>query len=448
MFRDLRAFLDLLKEKDDLLDVTVELSPNQEAAAAIRLVEESTGKAARLSDVKGSPFSMVGSLLGHRRRVELAFGNPPDLLATYAERRKQLIPPKLMPDGPVKQVVHSHSIDVPQLVPVLTHHEGDVGPYLTSAIAVARDPETGKLSCGIHRVQIKGGDKIGILLNNPPIAAFHRKAEADKKPLPIAFVVGCDPLTLLASVIRAPDGEKFSMGGGLASRPIEMVRCITSDLEVPAHAEFVLEGEILPGLRENEGPFGESSGYYLGFESPVGKINSVMHRKNAIYHALVPFSGEDSTLSEFLWEAENLPQLKQKFPSLARIHIPPRSLGLTILVAVEPMPHSDVKALIQAVWEIMPVAKNVMVVDADVSLEGGTDLWWALSTRLRADEGLWTEKGARGMGIDPSARPGQPVWRVGIDATAMAEDAKLFRRVEVAKAVREKVSLHLKSHLK
>jgi len=206
------------------------------------------------------------------------------------------------------------------------------------------------------------------------------------------------------------------VGGGLASRPIEMVRCVTSDLEVPAHAELVLEGEILPGVRETEGPFGESSGYYLTFECPVGKITAVTHRKDPIYHALVPFSGEDSTLSEFLWEAENFPQLKQKFPSLVRIHIPPRSLGLTVLAAVEPMPHRSVKALIQAVWEMMPVAKNVVVVDADVPLAGGADVWWALSTRLRADEGIWSEKGGRGMGIDPSVQAGQPVPRVGPNA--------------------------------
>ena len=237
------------------------------------------------------------------------------------------------------------------------------------------------------------------------------------------------------------------MGGGLAGRAIEMVRCLDSDLEVPAHAEFVLEGEILPGTRESEGPFGESSGYYLGFQSPVGRIKSVMHRKDAIYHALVPFSGEDSTLSEFLWEAENLPGLKQKFPSLARIHIPPRSLGLTVLVGVAPTPHTEVKKLIQAIWETMPVAKNVVVVDHDVSLSGGDDLLWALSTRLRAEEGLWTEKGGRGMGIDPSVTAGQPVTRVAIDATALADDAVLFRRVDASEPVRQRVEGLLKPYL-
>ncbi len=447
MFRDLREFVDLLQREGEILTVAEKLSPNQEISAAIREVEERKGKALHLPQVSGYPFSLVGNLLGHRRRVEMAFGKPRDLLAQYAERRKELIPPESVNDGPVHEVVHREGIDIPQMAPVLTHHEGDVGPYLTSAIAVARDLETGKLSCGIHRVQIKGGNKIGILLNNPPIAAFFGRAEANKKPLPMAFVIGCDPLTLLASVIRAPDGEKFAMGGGLASRPIKMVRCVTSDLEVPAYAELVLEGEILPGVRETEGPFGESSGYYLTFECPVGKITAVTHRKNPIYHALVPFSGEDSTLSEFLWEAENFPQLKQRFPSLARIHIPPRSLGLSVLAAVEPMPHAEVKTLIQAIWEMMPVAKNVVVVDADVPLEGGADVWWAMSTRLRADEGLWSEKGGKGMGIDPSVQPGKPVPRVGIDATAMAENAALFRRVAVASTVREKVRRILGPHL-
>lgn len=447
MFRDLMEFLGCLESEGEILTVGAELSPNQEICAAIREVEEKRGKALRLSQVKGSPFSVVGNLLGSRRRVELAFGSPQDLVSLYGERRKLLIPPVRVADGPVKEVVHHKDTpDLSRLLPALTHHEGDAGPYLTSAVAVARDPESGKLSSGIHRVQLKGGNKIGVLLNNPPIAAYFRKAEASSKPLPIAFIIGCDPVTLLSSVIRAPEGEKFAIGGALAGRPIEMVRCLTSDLEVPAHAEFVLEGEILPSIRETEGPFGESSGYYLTFESPVGRITSVMHRKDAVYHALVPFSREDSTLSQFLWEAENLPRLKERFPTLLRVHFPPRTLGLTVMAAVGPTPHAEVKALVHALWEAIPIAKNVIVVDDDVRLGGDADLWWALSTRLRAEEGLWVEKGSRGMAIDPSAQ-GRTVARVGIDATVAAEEGERFRRVDVAKEVRERVSGLLKSYL-
>jgi 2,5-furandicarboxylate decarboxylase 1 len=247
-----------------------------------------------------------------------------------------------------------------------------------------------------------------------------------------------DPVSFLSSVIRAPEGEKFSIAGGLAGMPLQLVRCLESDLEVPAHAEFVLEGEMLPGLRETEGPFGESSGYYMTFESPVGRILSVTHRKDAIYHALVPFSREDSSLSQFLWEAENLPRLRERFPSLARVYFPPRTLGLTVFAAVKPTPPEEVKALIQALWEAIPIAKNVIIVDHDVSLEDGNDLWWALSTRLRVEEGLWLEKSGRGMAIDPSAQ-GRSVTRMGIDATVGGQSGERFRRIGVAGAVRDKV---------
>ncbi|MFQ5682239.1 MAG: UbiD family decarboxylase [Candidatus Binatia bacterium] len=446
MFRDLREFLNLLQLEGEVLKVPVGVSCNQEISAAIREVEEKTGKALHLSQVEGHSFSLVGSLLGNRRRIALAFGNPENLLSFYGARRKELIPPIRVTDGPIMEVVQRESIDLPRLLPALIHHEGDAGPYLTSAIAIARDPESGKLSCGIHRVQLKGGDKIGILLNNPPIAAYFRKAEARSQPLPIALVIGCDPVTFLSSVIRLPEGEKFAVGGALASRAIEVVSCLNSDLEVPAHAEFVLEGEILPGVRETEGPFGETSGYYMTFESPVGRIFSVMHRRDAIYHALVPFSQEDSTLIEFLWEAENLSHLRQKFPSLVRIHFPPRTLGLTVLAAVRPMPHAEVKTLIRALWEAIPIAKNVVVADADVSLEGGGDLWWVLSTRLHADENLWVEPGGRAMAIDPSAH-GKTMTRVGIDATALTDGSERYRRVEVAERVRRKVSRLLNPYL-
>ncbi|MDP6559605.1 MAG: UbiD family decarboxylase, partial [Candidatus Binatia bacterium] len=351
MFRDLPEFLRRLDQEGELLTVTAELSPEKEIAAAIREVEEKTTKALYLDRVKGYPSGMVGNLLGHRRRIALALGNPGDPVAEYGERRKLLIPPVRVKEGPVQEVSHTKTIDLPGLVPALTHHDGDAGPYLTSAIAIARDPETGIPSCGIHRVQLKGRDKFGILLNNPPIAEFFRKAEALSRPLPIAFVIGCDPLTLLSSVVRTPQEEKLAIGGGLASRPVEVVHCPEFDLEVPAHCEFVLLGEVLPGTRESEGPFGETSGYYMTFESPVGRISKVLHRKNAVYHSLLPFSREDSTLIEFLWEAEHLSHLRGKFPCLVRIHFPPRTLGLTVLASIKPAPHDQVRELIQTLWE-------------------------------------------------------------------------------------------------
>lgn len=446
MLRDMREFLDVLTREDELLSVPEELATDQEVSAAIREVEEKTGKALFLPRVKDYPFPLVGNLFGDRRRIALAFGDPPDLFTAYSEGRKQPIPPVIKADGAVKEVVCREKIDLGRLLPALVHHEGDAGRYLTSAVAVARDPETGMLSAGIHRVQLKAGNKFGILLNNPPIAAFFRKAEERSQPLPIAFVVGCEPVTFLSSIIRAPQENKFSIAGGLRTRPVEMVSCLTSNLEVPAQSEFVLEGEILPGIREKEGPFGESSGYYLAFESPVGRILSVMHRKDAIYHALVPFSREDSTLMEFLWEAELLPGLKKKFPSLVRVHLPPRTLGLTVLASVMPTAHAEVQALIRELWDAMPIAKRVVVVDADVSLDGGEDLWWALSTRLSADNGLLVERGGRAMAIDPSAEGG-PVTRLGFDATVGAERGGRFRRVKVADSVRERVRGLLSSHL-
>jgi 2,5-furandicarboxylate decarboxylase 1 len=438
MLIDLRQFLELLREEGELVTVDAELSPDQEITAAIREIEETEGKAVYIPAVQGYPFSAVGNLLGSRKRIELAFGKPADLVSLYWERRERPVLPKRVAEGPVQEAVHRGPVDLARILPALVHHEGDAGRYLTSAVAVARDPETGKLSCGIHRVQLKGGDRIGVLLNNPPIGAYFRKAESAGRPLPIAFVIGLDPVSFLSSVIRAPEGEKFSIAGGLAGMPLQLVRCLESDLEVPAHAEFVLEGEMLPGLRETEGPFGESSGYYMTFESPVGRILSVTHRKDAIYHALVPFSREDSSLSQFLWEAENLPRLRERFPSLARVYFPPRTLGLTVFAAVKPTPPEEVKALIQALWEAIPIAKNVIIVDHDVSLEDGNDLWWALSTRLRVEEGLWLEKSGRGMAIDPSAQ-GRSVTRMGIDATVGGQSGERFRRIGVAGAVRDKV---------
>ncbi|MCH8022483.1 MAG: UbiD family decarboxylase [Thaumarchaeota archaeon] len=192
-----------------------------------------------------------------------------------------------------------------------------MGPYFTSGVVVAKDPETGVRGMGIHRVQLRGANEISLNLATPPLATFLKKAKETQRELEIAVVIGVDPLTFIASVFFSPSGvDKFEIAGGLREAPIDLVRCTTVDLEVPAHSEFVLEGKIDPRNIVEEGPFGESWGTYIETRNPLCKVQAISRRHEPIYHALTSFSGEEVMLRGLRMISDTMPSLAKKFTLL------------------------------------------------------------------------------------------------------------------------------------
>ena len=145
---------------------------------------------------------------------------------------------------------------------------------------------------GIHRLQVLGMNRLTILLLSPPIPQYYRAMEEKNKPLEVAIALGLDPVFMFSAVAWMPTGTKFDLVGSLYGEPAEMIKGETVDLNVPAFAEIVLEGKILPHLREKDGPFGETSGYYVPYESPVIEIDTVTHRKDPYFQALHPWTHE------------------------------------------------------------------------------------------------------------------------------------------------------------
>ena len=297
MFSDLNGFIRHLEDHGELVRVKERLSPLHEIPAAIRFIDQKWRSAALFEEVQGYDVPVIGNLLGNRKRLEMALSAGDDLITQYLNRTNRPIKPVIRKEGPVKEVVLTGHIDILKSMPVLTHHEKDAGPYLTSAVTIAKDPDTGVRGMGIHRIQVKGKNRVGILLASPPLSHFFKRFEERGKPMEVAIVVGMDPITFFSSVIWAPKGiDKFDLAGGLKGEAIELVSCESVDLEVPARAEFVLEGKVLPNKREKEGPFGESTGVYLTYDNPVAEIDVITHRQTPIYHALMPFTNEESVL--------------------------------------------------------------------------------------------------------------------------------------------------------
>ena len=418
---DLRGFLDDLA--GDLIRVGEPLDPQFEVAALLSEVQ-GTGRAVLCENIKGRPGARIaGNLLASRRLAARALGTSEDkLVETYVARSAQRVPPVQAKAAPVQDVVHRQPADVGALLPLLTHYEKDAAPFLTCGVVLARDPATGQRGMGIHRMMYKGnsggGRRFGILLANPPLSQFLANAEASGKPLEVAVALGVDPAMLLASVVKTgPLGpDKMDIAGSLRGAPVELVRGLTVDLEVPARAEVVLEGHVLPGVREPEGPFGENTGYYFSNTSPVVEISAVTHREDFIFPALVPWTADVDTLLSLAGGAELLGQLQGLVRGVVDLDIVPGTCSFAAVVAVKGCPTYEVRRLMHLALNLDRRLKSVTVVDDDVDIRNPREVAWALATRFQADRDMVVLGGMEGYVIDPSSAGGAGA-KMGFDAT-------------------------------
>jgi 2,5-furandicarboxylate decarboxylase 1 len=430
---DLRGLVDLLG--DDVLRIAEEVDPRFEAAAVLREAEASASPAVLFERIRGHPATrVVGNLLGARRRLARALGTPEtDLVDTYLARRSGTVPPVPWQTGdpPVKEVVHAGDLDLPGLLPVLTHYERDAGPFITAGVVLARDPETGRQSMGVHRLMVKGGNRLGILLANPPLSRYHAAAEEADRPLEVAVAVGVDPATLVAAVapVESVGPDKLALAGALRGAPLELVPAETVALDVPARAEFVLEGRVLPGLREPEGPLGETTGYYVETRSPVVVVTAVTHRRDPLYQAICPWGAEVDQLLSLAAGSELLVRLRAQFPSVADLELVPGTCGFVAAVALGARRAGEVRRLMALAMSLERRLKAVVVVDEDVDIRNPRDLAWALATRLQADRDVLVLPGFEGYIIDPSVGPDGRTAKVGLDATRGEGEA--FDRIAV-----------------
>ncbi len=439
-YKDLASFIRALDRRRDVLKVVEELSPRFEIAAALRYLDRRTEKAVLFKKVGGFDVAVAGNLFESYRSLAVAFGveGAEAVAAEYLRRSGRRVQPKVYRSGPVKEVVLKDGIDILKTMPVLTHHEKDAGSYFSSAITMAKDPETGIRGMGIHRIQVKGPKKIGIFLSTPPLSKYLAAAEARNSPLEIAIVVGIDPLTFLASITYGIEGaDKLDIAGGLMGKPVELVKAETVDLEVPRHAEYVLEGTILPGVRETEGPFGESGGAYLTVQNPVANISCICHKAKPIYHALMPFNRENGIIMSLVWEAGQFAPIQREIPQVRKIRLW-GSTGEIAAVQIAKKNEDDGKAVIRRLFDLIPRSKGIVVVDTDVDVTDAADVEWAVFARFQVSRDLVTVGGMQGSVLDPSTEGGLTS-RWGLDATKPLAEASKYERIAPPPWAMEKV---------
>lgn len=340
--------------------------------------------------------------------------------------------------APVREVTVEKP-DLLKLFPIPRHSEHDSAPYITAGVIVARNPATGAQNVSIQRIQVKDGRRLQALILPRHLSAFHTLAEEKGEALPIAIVIGADPLTLLASQAVVPiDQDELEIAGSLHGAPLEVVKCIGSEIRVPAHAEIVIEARVLPNVRELEGPFGEFPKTY----SPAGQhqvieVDRVTHRRNPIFHTIVPAELEHLMLGAIPREATILGLLQRSFPNVLDAHL---SLGGTcryhLYVKMRKRRESEGKNVIMAAFGAHFDLKQVIVVDDDVDVHNPAEVEWAVATRFQADRDLVVVAGAQGSPLDPSTtltgRIDGMSAKMGLDATRpLTYAGHTFTRVRV-----------------
>jgi len=382
----------------------------------------------------GHPMAVVSNLFVDRSWVADSIGAATeDLLARFQQAVRQPLPWTEVKDAVAQEVVH-RDIDLLKLLPIPKHNEHDSGPYITAALLIARNPKTGIQNVSIHRCQISGPDRIGVLLLPRHTHHYFRMAEEAGAALEIALVIGVHPACILASqAIAALDEDEMEIAGALMGAPVEMVKCKTNRVRVPAHAEIVIEGRILPRVREPEGPFGEFPQYYgPRADREVIQVDAVTHRRDAIFHTIVGGGMEHLVLGEIPREATLLEHLQRSFPSVQDVRL---TRGGTcryhLVVKIDKRSNGEPKNIIMGAFGGHYDLKQVVVVDLDVDIDDPHEIEWAVATRFQADRDLLVISGAQGSKLDPSSEQGISA-KMGIDATKPVEaEVMKYKRIHV-----------------
>jgi len=446
MAQDLPGYLDLIKRTrpDDLLVVTKEVDPAYEITALVVKLEREARKRPIVvcERVRGTGFPVLTNLHASRSRLALAMGAAPEeMLTTYLRAMDKPIPPRVVSGGPCKDVVLTgdriNLYDLPQIL----HHEGDAGAYLTSAISFAKDPTSETWNCAYNRLMIQGRDRTSIHLTlGKHLWEFQRTAESLGRPLPVAFAIGVHPaIALGALAIGSIDEDERAIMGALLGEPLELVKCETSDVLVPAHAELVIEGEIQPAARTAEGPFGEFTGYSLGERArEVLKVRAITHRRGAYFQDITVAHLDHMLLSTIPMEANLYRAVRAMVPSVKAVRVPG---PFTCYVSLEQRLPGQAKNAILAVLGADLYMKRVVVVDHDVDVFDDRQVNWALATRVQPDRDITVITHARGSDLDPSTKEDGLTAKWGVDATAKPSLAAYTRRHRVPPDVWQRVDL-------
>ncbi|MDO8954034.1 MAG: 4-hydroxy-3-polyprenylbenzoate decarboxylase [Gammaproteobacteria bacterium] len=415
-YTDLREFIEQLEAQGELKRISLPIDPNLEMTEIADRTLKMGGPALLFENVKGSSMPVLANLFGTPKRVAMAMGQNSvealrevgTLLAFLKEpeppkglkdawdklpilKQVMAMQPKTISDAPCQEhIIEGDQVDL-GLLPIQTCWPGDVAPLITWGLVITEGPNQARTNLGIYRQQVIGKNKLIMRWLAHRGGALDFKAHCEKfpgKPFPIAVALGADPATTLAAVTPVPDSlSEYAFAGLLRGSKTELVKCIGSDLMVPATAEIILEG-YLSGEVAPEGPFGDHTGYYNEVESfPVFTVERITHRHKPIYHST--YTGKPPDEPAILGLALNevfIPILQKQFPEIVDFYLPPEGCSYRLaVVTIKKQYPGHAKRVMMGVWSYLRqfmYTKFIIVTDDDVNARDWKEVIWAITTRM------------------------------------------------------------------
>jgi len=446
-YDDLREFIRALEKHGELKRIPLEVDPVLEITEFADRSVKSGGPALLFEKPKGSDIPVLINAFASMRRMEIALevssveeiaGRISELLAMQKPEgllgKLKMLPkladlasifPKTVSSGPCKDVIrHKGKFDLNYL-PILQCWPQDAGRFITLPMVFSRNPDTGKRNCGCYRLQVFDGSTTGMHWQTHKQGAEHYRrlrAAGENKRMDIAVAIGADPATMYSAILPLPpDLDEMMIAGFLRGKPVEMVKCETSDLEVPANSEFVLEGYVELGELRREGPFGDHTGFYsLDDDYPVFHVTCVTHRKNPIYATTIvgPPPMEDFYMGKAI-ERIFLPLMRLQLPEIRDIAMPAEGIFHNlILVAIRKSYPGHARKVMHAIWGLGQAmfSKCIVVVDEDVDVQNSSEVAWKALNNIDPERDIQFVLGPVDS-LDHSSRLPNYGSKMGVDAT-------------------------------
>lgn len=372
--------------------------------------------------VDGLDVPVVSNVFASRERIARILGTTvAGLHETYQRRAAHLMPPRVVDAGPITEVVHSgEDVDLGAL-PMLRHFASDRAPYITSGILVCQDPITGAGNLSYHRSMVHSPRELTTSLHSRGDAwRMLQQAQERGERLPVAMVIGGHPLFMLAASARVGyEVDERAVAGGLFGAPLEVVETPKHGIQVPAWADFVLEGTIDPEAHADEGPFGEFSGYSSDRSTRnVLHVDTILQRREPL---LIDVEGgntdEHLNLARIPRESEMAQKLKERFPDVTAVHYPTSGTHFHCYVALRQRRPGQARQVMLGLLGWDPYLKTVIAVDEDVDVTQDSEVLWALATHFQPARDLFSVDGLPGSPLDPSSSADGTTSRLGLDAT-------------------------------
>jgi 2,5-furandicarboxylate decarboxylase 1 len=418
----LRSFLAELPEEDILRIAEPMELDYLPTALILELEKRRRTPVVMVEQPIGFDTPVVANLFASRARIARMVGVAPGgFNDAWVRALANLIPPVVVDGGPVHDIVVQGNVLDAGALPISRHFEKDAGRYIGSGILVCKDPDTGVRNLSYQRLQLKGPNRFGASLHSRGhIWDYLQRSAGRHRHLEVAVVIGVHPaINLAAGAKVAMEVDEFDVAGALLGRPVELVKCKTIDVEVPAEAEIVLEGEILADVHEDEGPYGEYTGYSTDRSTRnVFVVRAITSRGKPIFHDIIPgYSAEHLLLGRSAKEAHVHMRLKEMVPSLKALNFPKSGTHFHAYMSMKKTAEGQARHALMLLLGLDPYLKLVVAVDEDVNVFDEEEVLWALATRFQADTDMFSVPQVFCNRLDPSSRDGMSA-KLALDATA------------------------------